>query len=89
MTTEDLLSNKLDRLIAALERIAPPEARTPALDAVNGSCARRLFPAIAAEPFVSMARSHRHRARRRQVNRSRPTGRDAKPAPQQVTRQGA
>ena len=35
MTTEDLLSNKLDRLIAALERIAPPEARTPDLDAAD------------------------------------------------------
>ncbi len=29
MTTEDILSQKLDRLIAALERIAPPEAKHP------------------------------------------------------------
>ncbi|MBC2885019.1 ATP-binding protein [Ochrobactrum sp. CM-21-5] len=35
MTTEDILSQKLDRLIAALERIAPPEAQTPDLDAAD------------------------------------------------------
>ncbi|EPG95178.1 ATP-binding protein [Brucella abortus] len=35
MTTEDILSQKLDRLIAALERIAPPEAKTPDLDAAD------------------------------------------------------
>src|SRR5690606_23876580 len=35
MTTEDILSQKLDRLIAALERIAPPEARTPDLNAAD------------------------------------------------------
>lgn len=35
MTTEDIPSQKLDRLIAALERIAPPEAKTPDLDAAD------------------------------------------------------
>jgi predicted AAA+ superfamily ATPase len=35
MTTEDILNQKLDRLIAALERIAPPEAKTPDLDAAD------------------------------------------------------
>ncbi|KAB2699161.1 ATP-binding protein [Brucella haematophila] len=35
MTTENILSQKLDRLIAALERIAPPEAKTPDLDAAD------------------------------------------------------
>ena len=35
MTTEDILSQKLDRLIAALERIAPPEAKTPNLDTAD------------------------------------------------------
>ncbi|KAB2671953.1 ATP-binding protein [Ochrobactrum sp. LMG 5442] len=35
MTTEDILSQKLDRLIATLERIAPPEAKTPDLDAAD------------------------------------------------------
>src|SRR5690606_28686457 len=35
MTTEDILNQKLDRLIATLERIAPPEAKTPDLDAAD------------------------------------------------------
>ncbi|CUW44352.1 hypothetical protein B3286c1_1679 [Brucella vulpis] len=35
MTTEDILCQKLDRLIAVLERIAPPEAKTPDLDAAD------------------------------------------------------
>lgn len=35
MTTEDILSQKLDRLIAALERIAPPEPKVPDLDAAD------------------------------------------------------
>lgn len=35
MTTEDILSQKLDRLINALERIAPPKPETPDLDAAD------------------------------------------------------
>ncbi|WP_343314313.1 ATP-binding protein [Brucella sp. BE17] len=35
MTTEDILSQKLDRLINALERIAPPRPETPDLDATD------------------------------------------------------
>ncbi len=35
MTAEDMLSRKLDQLIAILERMAPPQARMPDLDAAD------------------------------------------------------
>ncbi|MDT6940665.1 ATP-binding protein [Brucella pseudogrignonensis] len=35
MTTENILSQKLDRLIAALERIAPPQPATPDFESAN------------------------------------------------------
>lgn len=35
MTTENILSQKLDRLIAALERIAPPQPTTPDLESAD------------------------------------------------------
>lgn len=35
MSTEELLSQKLDRLISALERIAPPQPKTPDLEAAD------------------------------------------------------
>ncbi len=35
MTAEDMLSRKLDQLIAILERMAPPQARKPDLDAAD------------------------------------------------------
>lgn len=35
MTTENILSQKLDRLIAALERIAPPQPATPDLESAD------------------------------------------------------